>query len=785
MADTTLHTRLTFLRRLRRWFRWQHLVVAAASLFLWFLLLNWAFPLPATKDWSQVVLAQDGTLVTAYLTPDEKWRMRTHFDEVPEDLVTALIEKEDQYYWVHPGVNPFAMARAAGANLLAGKRTSGASTITMQLARMMEPKPRTFGNKLIEMFRAFQLEWQYSKTEILEMYLSYLPFGGNVEGVKAASYLYFDRPPQNLSLGQSTLLTVIPNRPNSLRPDRHPEQALAARDKWLRRFMENDIFPKSDIATALSEPLRSKRYAIPNQAPQFAHRFSRDPATNFLRTTLHPEVQQHSQTLLQRHVQGLRNKGLTNGAILVVDNQTMEVLAYCASADFEDKAAHGEVDAIRALRSPGSTLKPLIFAQAFDDGILHPHSMVLDIPTDYQGFNPVNYDRSFRGQVRVDEALQQSLNLPAVRTLNEIGLHDFILKLRRAGFKGVADQAAGLGLSLALGGCGVRLEELVTLYAAFAHGGQLQPIRYLENTPLDRRPELVCSPEAAWMVTEILSGLKRPDLPQHYAEKADLPKIAWKTGTSFGRRDAWAIGYNPRYTIGVWLGNMNGSQVMQMSGASASVPLLFDLFNEISLLPSQVNVPAPAWFSQPETVVERQYCSTTGHLPGPHCDQKVPGWAIEGRTQPTRCVHSREVLTNADRSIQFCVACAPTGGFRRDLYPNYPADLLNWFEAEGLDYQKPPRHNPGCQGVFSGKGPEIQSPEAGGVYYLDQGQELLLQAQADQEVHLHYWYVDGKYVGSSDVGNSFFIDPPRGKVELVCMDDKGRTRERTVEIRDL
>jgi len=785
MAQVVSRFQRVFLRRLRRWFRWQHVLVACTSLFLWFLLLNWAFPLPETKAWSQVVLGQDGSLMTAYLTPDEKWRMRTSIDEVPDELVNALIEKEDQYFWHHPGVNPFALVRAAGANVLAGKRTSGASTITMQLARMMEPKPRTMGNKLIEMFRAFQLEWRYSKTEILELYLSYLPYGGNVEGVKAASYLYFDQPPQALSLGQSTLLTVIPNRPNSLRPDRHPEAARQARNKWLTRFEEASVFPKTDISTALAEPIVPNRHAIPNPAPQFARRLAGEPGTHFLPTTLHPEVQAHSQALLLRHVKGLQNKGLTNGAVLVVDNKTMEVLAYCASADFQNKTAQGEVDAIQALRSPGSTLKPLIFAQAFDEGILHPHAMILDVPTDYSGFKPVNYDLRYRGRVRVNHALQQSLNIPAVRTLDKIGLDNFIQTLRRAGFRGISKQASGLGLSLALGGCGVRLEELVTLYAAFAHGGHLQPLRYLQSAEAGTSQQSICSPEAAWMISDILSGLERPDLPQHYAEKADLPQIAWKTGTSFGRRDAWAIGYNPRFTIGVWMGNMDGSQVIQMSGASASVPLLFDLFHEISTLPSLGKDFEPSWFSRPVTVVPKQYCSTTGHLVGPHCDQDLPGWAILHQTQPKRCEHTQEIFTNADRSIQFCAACAPTGGFQRECYPAYPADLLNWFEAEGMDYQKPPPHNPACQGVFSGLGPKIQSPEADGVYYLETGQELLLKAQSDQASLLHYWYMDGKYIGSAEDGSPFFVDPPRGKITFICMDDKGRTKEQLVEIRDL
>ncbi|MEM7039881.1 MAG: transglycosylase domain-containing protein, partial [Bacteroidota bacterium] len=344
-------------RRLKRIFRLRNILATLAGMFLLFLLLDVAFPLPAEKAYSRVVLARDSTLLRAYLTPDEKWRMRTSLDEVPEELLEALVAKEDRWFWQHPGVNPIAMARAAVVNLFSGRRTSGASTITMQLARMMEPKARTWWSKIQESFRAFQLEWHYSKREILEMYLSYLPYGGNVEGVKAASYLYFDRPPEKLSLAQCALLAVIPNRPNSLRPDAHGPAARAARDKWLRRFEEEGIFSPELVETALREALPTERVAMPYAAPQFCEFVRRQSNATTLMTTLDPEIQHTAQQLLFNHVARTKSTGLTNGAVMVLDNATGEVLAYCGSADFSDKTAQGEVDAIQALRSPGSTLK--------------------------------------------------------------------------------------------------------------------------------------------------------------------------------------------------------------------------------------------------------------------------------------------------------------------------------------------------------------------------------------------------------------------------------------------
>ncbi len=774
---------------------WKNLGILLVSLFLWFIFLNALYPLPPQKQFSQVILANDGSLVTAYLTDDDKWRMRTSPDEVPQDLIKALIEKEDRWFWSHPGVNPLAIVRAGFSNVFSGHRVSGASTITMQVARMMEPKPRTFGNKMVEMFRALQLEWTYSKTEILEMYLSYIPMGGNVEGVKAASYLYFDQPPAHLSLGQSTLFTVIPNRPNSLRPDRNPEAATQARDKWLRRFMDDDVFPAAALMDAIHEPLHHARHAIPNAAPQFAYRARQYRIGEFVPTTIDPEVQRQAQALLQRHVQQHRNIGLTNGAVLIVDNTTMEVKAYCASADFQDRAALGQVDAIKAHRSPGSTLKPLIYARAMDDGNFHPNSMLLDVPTVYADFSPVNYDRSYRGQIRLQEALQTSLNIPAVRTLQAVGLTRFISLLQQAGFKSIDRYTSQFGLSLALGGCGASLEELVTLYAAFAHKGQLRRLQYLKHSFDDYNPSLypnhdwsgsaqVCSPEAAWMITDILSGLQRPDLPNELLERTDLPKIAWKTGTSFGRRDAWAIGYNPRYTIGVWFGNMDGTPVLSMSGASVSVPLLVDLFTEAHRISPAPPPGTPDWFEQPARIEIRKFCTETGDHPGPHCKQLVQGPAIQGVTQRRPCQHLREVLTDAEATIQYCTGCAPQEGLRRVLYPFLPPDLANWYAEEDLPYRKPPRHNPNCQAVFSGVGPEIATVEEGATYYLEEGEPLMVRTKIGEGIDQVFWYVNGKYMGASRAGANFAIDPPRGRVKITCMDDKGRTDGKAALVKD-
>jgi penicillin-binding protein 1C len=737
--------------------------------FALFMGLDLLFPLPAAKPYSPQVLASDGSLLRAYLSPDDKWRMEVALDEVPAELPAAMVAKEDRWFWYHPGVNPLAVGRALWANLRTGERTSGASTITMQVARMLEPKRRTWLGKVQEVFRAFQLEWHHSKTEILEMYMNYLPYGGNVEGVKAASYLYFERPPAQLSLAQCMLLTVIPNRPNSLRPDVAGTAALQARNKWLRRFAADEVFPADQLSDALAEGIPVERHELAYTAPQFCQTARHGRAATRVYTTLDPRMQRLSQDLLRNHVARNKGEGISNGAVLVVDNRTMAVMAYCGSADFGDKAAHGEVDGVQAIRSPGSTLKPFIYAMAFDQGLLTPRMKVLDIPTEFSDFSPVNYDRNFRGEVDAAEALRYSLNLPAVRLLNQVGLRRFVRELRRAGFKSIDRHHRELGLSLALGGCGATLEELVRAYAALANGGVLRALRTDARSAPASDGLRVCSPEAAYMISDILSGIQRPDIPSTFLSHSKLPKVAWKTGTSFGRRDAWCIGYNPRYTIGVWMGNMNGKPVLEMSGTKTAVPLLLELFNVIDYDAGK------EWLKAPPRIRERLVCTDSGCLPQPGCQHLCKDLAIAGVSPQARCERYRAVYTDTLGQVQYCKACLPPKGFVTQQFAMIAPELALWMDKNGITYPRPPAHNPDCGGVFHDAGPTIHSPAKGRTYYVEDGQEIMLQATPDPSIQMHYWFANDRYLGACEAGGKLFFQPQGGPIELTCMDDKGRT----------
>jgi penicillin-binding protein 1C len=750
-------------------------------LFLFGLYLHHQNPLPPVKPYSSVILAEDGSLLSAFLSRDDKWRMHTRINEVNPDLITALLEKEDRWFWYHPGVNPAAILRAFWGNVRAGQRNSGASTITMQLARMMEPKERTFRNKIIEVFRAFQLEWQYSKTEILEMYLSYLPYGGNIEGVKAASYLYYDRPPSAISLSQATLLAIIPNRPNSLRLDHRKDNAREVRNEWLQRFAERNTFPKSQIDAALSEPIEAFRHNVPLNAPHLSRRLAAQYPFPEIRTTLIPEIQTTCERLLDNYVRRVRSKGITNGAVIVLDNENSAVRAYCGSADYYDFDASGQVDGVQSIRSPGSTLKPAAYAMAFDKGVYVPDSRVIDVPRNWSGYAPRNYDEIFRGPISISHALRHSINTTAVQAVVEVGFENFADLLIDAGMKTVARQREGLGLSTVLGGCGVTLEELVRLFSAFARKGKLyQPAFTTAEVSLHRPGTRLFSPGAAWLIADILSGVERPDLPLNAIAASTRGRIAWKTGTSAGRRDAWSVGFTPRYTIGVWIGNFDGRGVADLSGATMAGPLLFDLFGTLESGMTKLE------FERPIEVMEREICTETGQLPTDRCKHRGEGYYIRDVSPRDFCTQERELYINTDSTLQYCTGCLPASGYTKAYFSVFPPELTMWYGENGVTFSKPPPHNPACSATFDGPGPQIISPSSDFEYLVEEGSktEILLQAASDGRTTRHYWYVDGKFFLSVKPGEKAFYAPSGGTHKLNCLDDKGRKDEVEIVVRE-
>lgn len=744
--------------------------------------LNAAFPLRVNIAYSPVITAADGSVIHAFLSRDDKWRMQLQADEVNPSLKKAILLKEDRYFYYHPGVNPLALARALVTNLTRGKITSGASTITMQVARLLYPRERTIINKGTELFRALQLEWYYSKAEILRLYLNLVPFGGNIEGVKAAAVLYFQQSPQELSLAQAITLTVIPNKPSSLRIGRQNARIVAFRDKWLRYFKAENAFPAKDIADALAEPLVAARGEAPHVAPHLAYRLlQKSPRQVIIQTTLNRRVQEKVAQLTYNYQRLLRQKNIRNAAVIVVNNQTRAVEAYLGSADFTDAENNGQVDGVRAVRSPGSTLKPLLYAAAFDAGLITPRTVISDVPVDYAGYRPENYFGNYNGNVTIEYALATSLNIPAVKILDQLGVPAFVQKLKQAEFKQIAQDGDQLGLSLILGGCGVKLEELTAQYAAFANQGQYAPLRWRladEHSP----PRSLVSPTAAYMVNQILTQLQRPDLPHNAQNSLHLPKIAWKTGTSYGRKDAWSIGYNTRYTVGVWVGNFSGEGVPELNGTDSATPLLFDIFNTIDY-----NAPGEA-VAAPRGLAQRSVCLVSGQPANNFCPDRVLDTYLPGISPVAKCEHLKQVLVATDKKYAYCPVCLPESHYVPQWYPNYAPELLAFYDAEHIPYAKIPPHNPACRRIFQESAPVIASPAAGMEYLLErrEKQQLLLNCHAHNEVKQVYWYLNDQLLRAAAANEQLFFTPDKaGPYKISCLDDQGRNTDAFITVRFL
>ena len=540
------------------------------------------------RDVSVLVLARDGSILRGFLSRDGKWRLPASPEAVDPVYVKMLIAAEDRRFAAHPGVDPVAATRAMGQLVMRRHVVSGASTLTMQAVRLLERRPRTWAAKLAEMGEAVALERRMSKADVLGLYLTLAPFGGNLEGVRAASLAYFGKEPARLSLGEAALLVAIPRSPDRLRPDRHPDAARAARDRLLRRLAEQGAIAQQAAAEAMQEAVPRARQPMPFAAPHLA-RDLRDaaPAAAIHRTAIDPLLQRRVEALLLREAAGLDPQASL--AAIVVDNRERRVLAYVGNAVFGSAARRGTIDMARALRSPGSALKPFIYAMAFDRSIIHPETLLDDRPRHFGDYAPGDFDGRFQGEVSAREALQFSLNVPAVAVLDRLGPARFTAGLASAGIHlKLPDATAEPGLPIGLGGVGITLADLATLYVGLANHGVVAPLRYRLGDPPAEGVALF-GPVAAWYVGDILSAAPPPPgvLP---SEVMRGRHFAFKTGTSYGFRDAWAVGWDAENTIAVWAGRPDGTPLPGRSGRLTAAPVLFKIAD---LLPRPATSPGP------------------------------------------------------------------------------------------------------------------------------------------------------------------------------------------------
>lgn len=545
---------------------------------LW--VLDRAFPpdLERYRRAAQVVADREGRPLRIFLASDEILRLPAAVGEVDPNYLKMLVAYEDKRFYGHPGVDPLALLRAVGQLIRHGRVVSGASTLTMQAARLLEPRPRTLAAKLIEMGRALQLEWRYDKEQILGIYLTLAPFGGNIEGVRAAGLGYLGREPRHLTLAEAALLVALPQAPSRLRPDRFPDAAKQARNRVLSRVAETRALSPTDLEAAKAAPLAAQRRPLPFTAPHLAARLRREqPEAATMETTIDGRLQSRLEALVKRRVRALGPA--VSAAVLVIGNLDRSILAYLGSADFQDPARAGQVDMVAALRSPGSTLKPFIYALAFEHGLAHPRTLVEDAPRVFGGYAPRNFGKTHHGLVSLSRALQLSLNVPAVAVLDKLGPVAFTEALRRRGVALRFPGGARPGLPLALGGVGTRLEDLARLYAALGSDGIVRSLKFTRDAKPEEPAAVLLGPTARAQVAQILAGAPRPEGFREGSR--DTRRVAFKTGTSYGFRDAWALGFDARFTVAVWLGRPDGTPSPGRFGLNTAAPLLFEVFGQL------------------------------------------------------------------------------------------------------------------------------------------------------------------------------------------------------------
>lgn len=737
-----------------------------------------AAPLAQGLAVSTAIFDRNGELLRLTLAADQQYRLWTPLEDVSPVFLEALLLHEDRQFQRHPGVNPLALARAA-MRTIRGNRQGG-STITMQLVRLRSGlDTRTTSGKLRQIAAALWLDLRNSKRDILEAHVNLLPYGRNVQGVGTASLIYFGKPASELTLAEALTLVLIPQSPQRRDPSRgEPPDLTAARVRLLARWLEEH--PGQQAAGQLAKaPLNYRGLReLPFEAPHLVtDLLAARPATAEIRTTIDLSLQHLLETRLRQFVERERTSGLRNAAALLVDTRSLELRALVGSADFSDPAIHGQVNGAFAKRSPGSVLKPFIYALAIDQGLIHPRTVLKDAPAAFGSYAPENFDGAFAGPVSARDALTRSRNVPAVALAARLSQPNFYQFLRSAAVSRMASERH-YGLALALGGGEVTMEEVAVLYAMLQNRGILRPLSYIADTAADRGTRLL-SDEASFMVLDMLADAVRPNGSQ----PRGLP-VAWKTGTSWGFRDAWTAGVFGPYVLVVWVGNFDGSGNPAFVGVRAAAPLFFSIVEAVQ---ASRPVDGPGWQVPPglQTV---DVCMASGDLPNADCPKTVPTWFIPGRSPIRVSTVHRRVRIDSRNGAQAC-AGTPREFVREEVLEYWPSDLMQLFAAAGMPRRAPPpTGNCDAAVTTAGAGPQILSPLNGVSYRLrparaEEERQLSFVASADGGVRQLYWFVNDAFVGVSRPSRPIAWTPSgSGRYSLSVVDDHGRSDGRELRV---
>ena len=746
---------------------------------------------------SRVIEYRDRSFAHVFLSVDEKWRIATTVDDVDPRYLEALIRLEDRRFRSHGGVDMLAIVRAGWTNLTRGHIVSGASTITMQLVRVREPRPRTLGSKLIEVYRAWQVEARFRKDEILGLYLTYVPYGRNIEGIEAASLAYFGHRPRRLSPDEIATLLAVPQNPSRRYPSPSNRARLRrARDDLAARLTTADpgsgigeggasrswLAPSRDGRAVLEEVRRARVVARLLPFPRHALHASywlrrRDPAQR-VETTLDRGIQKTAQTIMQHAASRLSDLGIHNGAAVVVDHATAEVRGLVGNFDFWDARHAGQIPGFARARSPGSALKPFLYALAIDRGQVLPEHRVPDVPQRFGTYAPKNYDGRFSGLVRLEDALARSLNVPFVDMLADLGIEAFIGHLETWGVQSLVDDPGFYGLSAAIGGLEMTPLELAGLYTILARNGRYRGLR-VQPGPTDERPAF--APGTAYLTQRALRLRDRPDFPSRYRWSGVPPQVHWKTGTSYGHRDAWAAGSDDRFTVVVWLGNFDNTPSRHLVGADAAGPIMFDMLEALSTGRPPVPPPPP-----PTDLSRIEVCRFSGRRPTRACPHRDHVWALTQHAPTASCAYHRVVDVDLQTGLALRPGCRQGRPFQTRSFLQLPAKVRRWLDAHRRDLPAPPSWADGCAPSTSDHAaPAITSPAVGQVALLIPGvpadrQEIPLEAES-RSARLS-WFIDGRFLGTVKAGAPLWWPPAPGTHEVVVVDETGASGRRRFRV---
>ncbi len=738
-----------------------------------------------------------GQLIDVQLARDEQWRLFYQGEAIPTRYRDALLQFEDRYFYQHPGINPAAILRASRDNLSQQQIVSGASTVTMQLARLAYGKTaRTFWQKGREIWLALQLEWHYSKDQLLVMYASHAPFGGNIVGLQAASWWYFGREPAALSWSEAALLAVLPNNPGALFPGRRSSSVASQRQDELRKKRNRLLqqlanagrLSPIDLELALAEPLPTRPDGWPHQAPHLLRYLQQQQPAQFrFDTTIDGTLQQQTQRALQRHLRLLRQQGVANLATVIVDHQLMQVLAYHGNQTLNAQAG-GFVDIAQSPRSSGSILKPFLYAASLDAGLILPTTLQADVRSQFGSYSPANFDLQFRGAVAANRALAESLNVPAVRQLATYGVSPFKAVLQQSGLTTLTQSADHYGLSLILGGAETRLTELTQAYAALTHsvGAQsvtVPPLQYLQQTTSKAALQLPYSIGAAYLTLQALTEVERPESEGSWRDYSAVQTIAWKTGTSFGLRDAWAIGSNGRYSIGVWAGNADGKSAPVLTGGQSAGPVLFDLFHQL---------PTANWLSPPwAELTELNVCKADGFPQRLGCDSELTQKPKAAQLQLGQG-YIRQLWLDPSGRYQLPQGCVPGVQSQPQIRLVLPLAMAWFYQQQHPAYAPPPPRWPVC--AAAGLPASSDEEQIAIIAPVSQG-PIMLPLQSDGKLGAAVfravtqdpqqsldWHLAGRYLGRTQSPHQMAIKVPSGQYELVLTDASGRRLTRRLQV---